>query len=117
MRRIEQITEHQAGEPQPSGAGLHVSNGIGESRSVWLTTREAAIYVGNASVAGFRRWAQRRGLVPNGRGQFARRDLDRAIAVPRKRHQMSAVSLANLRHGRQSAASTVAASTSEHEVR
>lgn len=72
------------------------SNGIGESRSLWLPVPEAARYVGK-SIAGFRRWKARRRLVPNGLGQFARRDLDKAMAVPRKRHAMAEASLANLR--------------------
>lgn len=98
------IAEHESSETQSSLAGADVRNGIGESRSVWLTAREAARYVGCRSVRAFYMWRNRKGLVSNGRGLYARRDLDKAMAIPRKRHAMSTVSLSNLRrrHAQQS---------------
>ena len=104
----DQVSQHERRESQPDAARLDVGNGVGESRSVWLSAREAAIYVGNKSVAAFYVWRRTKGLVANGRGFYARRDLDKAMAIPRKRHVMSSNSLKNLRrHGSQVIAAEV----------
>jgi hypothetical protein len=76
---------------------LYRRDRIGQARGVWLTAADAAIYVGCRSTRAFYTWRKVKGLVPNGRGFYARRDLDRALAIPRKRHQMHPSSLANLR--------------------
>lgn len=101
----EQTRQLKAGDPELRDQALDLRNGIGESRSVWLTASEASRYVGCRTVRAFYDWRKRHGLVPNGRGQFARRDLDKARAIPRKRHVMSANSLSNLRrrHAKQDA--------------
>lgn len=94
---VKHVLQHEAGQSQSDATRLDVRNGIGESRSVWLTASEASRYVGCRTVRAFYDWRKRHGLIPNGRGQFARRDLDKARAVPRKRHVMSPNSLINLR--------------------
>jgi hypothetical protein len=96
--------------PQAFAGDLHGSD---RGAQFWLTSREAAAYVGSASVKAFYDWRRRHGVVALGNGRVSRRDLDKALAVPRKRHQMSPVSLANLRrrHGQQSARSAVSASS------
>jgi hypothetical protein len=90
-------------------------HGSDRGAQLWLTAREAAAYVGNASVKAFYDWRKRHGIVALGNGRVSRRDLDKALAVPRKRHQMSPVSLANLRrrHGQQSEPSDTAVSACE----
>lgn len=80
-------------------ADAHRLDGIGQSRSVWLTAADAAVYVGCKTTRAFYTWRRVKGLVPNGRGFYLRRDLDRAMAVPRKRRVMHPASLANLRKG------------------
>lgn len=80
-------------------ADAHRLDGIGQSRGVWLTAAESAVYVGCKSTRAFYTWRRVKGLTPNGRGFYLRRDLDRAMAQPRKRHQMRPTSLANLRRG------------------
>lgn len=68
------------------------------STPLWLDSKAAAEYVGNASVKAFYEWRKRHGIKTNGMGRVSRRDLDRALRVPRKKHQMHDNSLKNLRH-------------------
>lgn len=66
---------------------------------VWLTSKQAALYVGSRSVAGFRewrrRWAKRGVLIPTrNNGSVAKADLDRALRVKRRVHPNSVANLA-----------------------
>jgi hypothetical protein len=102
--------------PQVFAGDLH---GADRGAQLWLTSREGMAYVGSASLKAFHMWRKRHGIVALSNGRVSRRDLDKALAVPRKRHQMSPVSLANLRrrHGRQSAASPVSAATESRSAK
>lgn len=62
-----------------------------------LTAREATAYVGCASVKSFYEWRKRRGVRAFANGLYSRAALDRARALPRKRHEMAPASLGNLR--------------------
>lgn len=96
---LQQLTQSGGGEHELGAVDAHRLDRIGQSRSVWLTAADAAIYVGCKSTRAFYTWRHRKGLTPNGRGFYLRRDLDRAMALPRKRHQMHPASIANLRKG------------------
>lgn len=86
--------------PVQDGARLaHGRNGV-QQIPLWLTTPEAAAYVGNKSVKAFYQWRQRHGVVPDRMGRVSRRDLDRVLRQPRKRRVMHPASLANLRRRR-----------------
>lgn len=95
----QQLAEMGCGDLQVDAVALDRRDGIGQSRRVWLDAADAAIYVGCKTTRAFYTWRRAKGLVPNGRGFYLRRDLDRAMAIPRKRHQMHPASLANLRRG------------------
>lgn len=96
---LQQLTQSGGGDHELGAVDAHRLDRIGQSRSVWLTAAAAAVYVGCKSTRAFYTWRRAKGLVPNGRGFYARRDLDRALAVPRKRHRMHPASLANLKRG------------------
>lgn len=109
MKQHAQVVD---GVAQLGARALDAGEGMGESRRAWLSAADAARYVGCKTTRAFYTWRRVRGLVPNGRGWFARRDLDKALAVPRKRHAMNPNSLANL-HARQCARSPLSVATSE----
>lgn len=96
---LQQLTQSTGGDQELGAADAHRLDRIGQSRSVWLTAADAAIYVGCKSTRAFYTWRRVKGLTPNGRGFYLRRDLDRAMAQPRKRYQMHPTSLANLHRG------------------
>lgn len=62
----------------------------------WLTPHEGQLYVGCKSIKSFWQWRRRHGIIARSNGTVAKRDLDRALRVPRKRHTPSPASLANL---------------------
>ena len=64
---------------------------------MWLNSKQAAQYVGCRSIKSFYSWRQRHRIVVLNNGTVSRRDLDRALIVPRKRRAMSQKSLRNLR--------------------
>lgn len=93
----QQMTQMLSGCGEVVAVQFDRRDGIGQSRRVWLSAQDAAVYVGCKSTRAFYTWRRVKGLMPNGRGFYLRRDLDRAMAIPRKRHVMHPASLANLR--------------------
>lgn len=65
-------------------------------RGPWFTSREAQAYVCCKTLNAFYVWKRRHGIVSRSNGTVSKRDLDRALATPR-RHRMAPASLANLR--------------------
>lgn len=67
----------------------------------WMTSRQAMAYVGNRSLKAWYEWRKKHGIVARSNGTVCRRDLDKALARPRKPYTRTAISLANLtrRHG------------------
>lgn len=90
---------HDGDMPTHEGASMFQGVHRGPQVGLWLTATESARYTGR-TVKAFYEWRKRKGLVPVGDGRFSRRDLDLALAQPRKRRVMAAASLANLRKGR-----------------
>lgn len=85
---------------QAFGQVDHHANDRPEHVGLWLTSRQAAAYVGNASVKAFYQWRDRHGIVARANGTVARRDLDRALDPRLKRRRvMHPASLANLQRG------------------
>lgn len=62
----------------------------------WFDSRTAAAYVGNKSLKAWYSWRDRHGIVKRSNGTVAKRDIDRALRVPRKRFTPHPRSLANL---------------------
>lgn len=62
----------------------------------WLTPREGQQYVGCRSIKSYWMWRQRHHIIARSNGTVARRDLDRALRVKRKRHVPHPNSLLNL---------------------
>jgi hypothetical protein len=74
---------------EPFGHGDVARTRAELAQEMWLFPREAWRYVGNVSIEGFYEWVRRKrqqgcALVTDGRGRYLRRELDAAIAIPRK---------------------------------
>lgn len=63
----------------------------------WLTPHEGQLYVGCKSIKSFWQWRKRKKIFTRSNGLIAKRDLDRALRIPRKRYIPNARALANLR--------------------
>jgi len=70
----------------------------------WFDAKTAAAYVQCPTVRAWYEWRKRRGIVVLARGLVAKKDLDRALKVGRKRHVMAPASLANLQKRRRDVA-------------
>lgn len=67
----------------------------------WLTSKEAAAYVGNKSVRAFYTWRRDHGIVQRANHTVAKADLDRVLnrrVPPRRMAAASLRNLPNLRH-------------------
>lgn len=62
----------------------------------WFNSRTAAAYVPCRSLKSWYLWRDRHGIIPRANGSVAKRDIDRALRIPRKRFTPSPASLANL---------------------
>lgn len=93
----DQLSKDADVQPQRDLRVLDVSHRPQQPFPVWLTTRQAWLFLGCKTLKATYQWIRHHGIVRRSNGTIARRDLERELARPRRKKQMAATSLANLR--------------------
>lgn len=96
-RRADRVLKDQPVQPQDGHRPTDVSRTPDQRFGVWLTAKQAALYVPCQSVKAFYMWRRRHGLVTARDGTVSRLDIDRIKRLRKPSRVMSAQSLVNLR--------------------